>query len=68
MYTKKIKNKIKVEDKCTPKIFIVKHIKNSSKMHPKNTKKTKNTQKLQKSHQKCQKLGITEILPGGYPR
>ena len=34
-----IKKTQKIEDKCTPKIFVIKHIKNSKKMHPRNTKK-----------------------------
>jgi hypothetical protein len=39
MYTKNKKKPQKIEEKCTPKIFIIKHIKNAKKMHPKNTKK-----------------------------
>jgi hypothetical protein len=53
--TKNKKKLHKIEEKCTPKIFTIKHIKNAKKMHPKIQKNEKNTQKLQKSHQKCPK-------------
>jgi hypothetical protein len=39
IYTKNKKKPQKIEEKCTPKIFIIEHIKNAKKMHPKNTKK-----------------------------
>jgi hypothetical protein len=39
MYTKNKKKPPKIEEKCTPKIFIIKHIKNAKKMPPLNTKK-----------------------------
>jgi hypothetical protein len=55
MYTKNKIKTPKIEEKCTQKILIIKHIKNAKKS-PKNTKNAKTcTRKLQKSHQKCQK-------------
>ncbi len=52
---KKIKKTQKIEDKCTPKIFIIKHKKKFKKMHPKNTKKNA------KKHTKIAK--ITPNMP-----
>ena len=60
----------KIEDKCTPKIFIIKHINNSSKMHPKNTKKGKKHTEIAKITPKMPKndiSGIADVLPGFSP-
>jgi hypothetical protein len=56
MYTKKQKNPQKIEYKCTSKIFIIKHIKISKKMHPKNTKKCKTLTEIAKITPKVPKM------------
>jgi hypothetical protein len=43
MYTKNKKKPQKIEEKCTPKIFIIKHIKNAKKC-------TQKIQKMQTTH------------------
>jgi hypothetical protein len=53
--TKNVKIKTqKIEEKCTPKIFIIKHIKNAKNNATKKYKKC--TQKLQKITQKMPKM------------
>jgi hypothetical protein len=42
---------IKIEEKCTPKIYFIKHIENAKKC----TQKIQKMQKMQISHKKCQK-------------
>ena len=71
LYTEKLKKKRQNRGTIArKKIFIIHHIKNAKKLHPKNTKKCiKCTQKLQKSQKNAKKdtSGITDILPGLSP-
>jgi hypothetical protein len=52
MYTKNKKKPQKIEEKCTPKIFINEHMKNTKNMQPKNTKKMKKKHRNCKNHTK----------------
>ena len=69
--TKKLKKKPqKIEDKCTPKIFIIKHRKKFKKTAPKKIQKNAKTHRNCKNHTKNAKSdtsGITYILPGFSP-
>jgi hypothetical protein len=70
MYTKKIKNPQKNEEKCKPKIFIIKHTEIAKTNAPKNTKKCTKTHRNCKNHTKNAKndiSGISDILPGFSP-
>jgi hypothetical protein len=67
MCTKNKKKPPKIEDKCTPKIFIIKHIKNEKKNAPQKYQKMKKTHRNCKNHTKNAKndiSGTTDILPG----
>jgi hypothetical protein len=60
----------KIEEKCTPKIFSIKHTKNAKKCTQKIQKKMKKTHRNCNNHTKIAKndiSGIADILPGFSP-